>query len=498
MRSLRRTITLALAGGFTAVIVASGLWTTRALARTVTDDFDDALLARARGLAALTEQERGHIELDYTPENMPEFEREAGPEYFQFWLDDGKVLMRSRRLTGDLPRLPSMSDRTAIADAALPDGRPGRVAMLAFVPKGGAAAPDLGDTAEAAGAAASSAPRRGVFLSVARGRDGLDALVARMRWEIAGAGAVAALLAALLVWRVTAAGMRPIDAIAAQVSRLDADRLSARVLVPRTPRELEPVVRQLNALLERVSTSLERERRFAGNVAHELRTPIAELRSLAAVGAKWPDDPAAVSRFFADVGEIAGRMGVLVADLLLLARCHAGVEGVERVPTPLRPLLSDAWAAHAEEAAKRELRVRLDVTEDVAAESDPGKLAIVFGNLVGNAVVYARAGTEVRCVGSVAGGRFRVEVANAAEALSKEDLARLTEPFWRGDAARTSPDHAGIGLSLVAALASLLGLAVRFDQGTDGEFRVQVEGPAAPHLGGRKAVSPPPANLREA
>jgi signal transduction histidine kinase len=69
-------------------------------------------------------------------------------------------------------------------------------------------------------------------------------------------------------------------------------------------------------------------------------------------------------------------------------------------------------------------------------------------------------------------------VANDAESLAPGDLARLTEPFWRKDPARASDEHAGLGLSVVAALTGLLGLGLRFDVDPDGRFRVSIEGPA--------------------
>ncbi len=123
------------------------------------------------------------------------------------------------------------------------------------------------------------------------------------------------------------------EGLRAQVRSLDADSLHTRVALVETPREVAPIVDQLNGLLDRLDDSFARERRFTGNVAHELRTPIAELRTLAEVGKKWPEDTASVVGFFEDVNDVAGRMETVIADLLLLARCEAGVERVERTPT---------------------------------------------------------------------------------------------------------------------------------------------------------------------
>ena len=187
------------------------------------------------------------------------------------------------------------------------------------------------------------------------------------------------LLAVLLVWRVLAVGFRPIDQMADRVGELDADGLSSRVELTVTPREMAPIAAQLNALLGRLDSSFQRERRFTGNVAHELRTPISELRSLAAVGGKWPDDKVAVVRFFRDVDEIAERMEGLIADLLLLARCQAGIEPTSRAAVSVSDVVTAVWSELAETASARGLRARMDLPADLVVDTDPGKLAILIG-----------------------------------------------------------------------------------------------------------------------
>jgi signal transduction histidine kinase len=125
---------------------------------------------------------------------------------------------------------------------------------------------------------------------MARSRRELDLLI-RSLYTVSFA--VAALLASalgLLVHFSIRHGLRPLDEIGHQVETLGAERLDLRIR-PRSPTlELTPVVERLNALLARLQVAFERERRFSSDIAHELRTPLAELRSLAGVGARWPED----------------------------------------------------------------------------------------------------------------------------------------------------------------------------------------------------------------
>lgn len=471
--SLRRRLTLVLALGFTAVILVAGAGLMPALRATATAQFDTALLAKARAMEALTEQEAGHIEFDYKPKLAPEFEREDAPEYFEFWLDDGSVLLRSRRLEVDLPRDGATPTAPVVRDLELPDGRPGRVVLLSFVP---GKHKDIGDPHDDPTEPGITMPLRGLVLAMARDRIALDATLAGMQWSVLLAGLAAVALAALLAWRALAAGFRPITTIAAQVGELHADSLSGRVSPAQLPSEIAPVVDQLNALLSRLNTSFTRQRQFADNLAHEMRTPIAELRSLAAVGARWPEDQAAVVGYFGDVSAIAGRMDGIVADLLLLARCRAGVEHATRFPLHLRQLVTTTWGRLADRASARGLRLTMRVPHDLVVASDPGKLGIMIANLFDNAVTYAREGSEVECRATRTAAGVELELRNAAEPLAASELASVAEPFWRKDQARAGDRHVGLGLALVSALGALLQVRIVFTQDEDSTFSVRLIG----------------------
>ncbi|MCZ6787836.1 MAG: ATP-binding protein [Planctomycetota bacterium] len=474
MYSLRRRLTLVLAIGFVLLIVLTGVFIVRRLGERATEEFDSALLARAQALVALTDQENdGRIALDYTPGIMPEFERAENPDYFQIWLDTGQMLIRSRRLKGDLPRVAGLAPGPTVRDIRLQDGRGGRMVQLAFVPQ-----IDLDEDDEPAGAGEVSAEAGShvLVLIVARGRNRLDRLLARIRMAMLGIGGAVTLLAVVFVWLALAAGLRPLEQVAARVRDLDAESLDARVELPRMPRELAPVVEQINALLKRLNDSFERERRFTGNVAHELRTPVAELRSLADVGTRWPDDRESIVGFFTDARDIAGRMETMIADLLLLARCDAGVERVDLSSVSLNELAQAAWRPLASGAKQRGLTLQLDIPGDFVIQSDSGKLSMVLTNILGNAVAYATGDTRIRIVATRRGDDFELVIENAAARLGLKSLHRLTEPFWREDESRSSADHTGLGLSVVAALAGVLGMRLDFEQDQDGTFRVRLAG----------------------
>jgi signal transduction histidine kinase len=135
-------------------------------------------------------------------------------------------------------------------------------------------------------------------------------------------------------------------------------------------------------------------------------------------------------------------------------------------------VLRDVVASQRERAAER--GVALD--GELAActlHTDRELLATALRNVVSNAVDFTPRGGRVRCRLSHAHGRIEIDVANPAPGLVDEDLARLAEPFWQKDAARTAAGHAGLGLTLVASISDALGGHLRFSLG-DGELHVQL------------------------
>ncbi len=485
--SIRRRLQVSLTVGIGLLLGACGVVLDGAMRRHLAAEFDATLGAKLRALASLTEQENGQIEFDYVPGSMPEFDEDngSGPprEYFQFWLDDGSMLLRSNSLPADvdLPVRPSDLDAMHWVDAVLPDGRAGRVAQLAYFPN---STPDPGDDEDSVEASGASAPERALVLVLARGRESLAALLTTTRAAIAGMVALTLLASFAFVTWALIRGLKPLVSIAREVENIDAHDLAHRFDPTTAPRELAPVAERLNELLQRLEAAFQRERRFSGNVAHELRTPIAELRSLAAVGRRWPDDRDAVVGYFGDVGAVASRMESCIRDLMLLARCEAGVEHTKADAVALPSMIHTVWSRFEEAATRRELRFAAELPADLQLYIDRGKLELVLTNLLHNAVSHSRPGTVVHVtathVQSAGGRRFRLEITNHSEQAIGADLDRVTEPFWRADPARSPGEHAGLGLALVAALCRLLQLQLEFTSRADDVFVVRLTGPTSP------------------
>ncbi|MFF1676692.1 sensor histidine kinase [Streptomyces sp. NPDC058256] len=243
---------------------------------------------------------------------------------------------------------------------------------------------------------------------------------------------------AAVTWRVTRRALRPVEGIRSEMAAITASQdLARRVPVPDTHDEVAGLARTTNETLAALELSVERQRRFVADASHELRSPIASLRTQLEVGAAHPE--------LLDVAgavEDTVRLQRLAADLLLLARLDAG----ER-PADTR---FDLGAVVREEAAGR-----TGVTADAPAvevSGSRGQLARVLANLLDNAQRHARERVSVRV--RTDGAWVVVEVADDGAGVPADQRERIFERFVRLDDARTRDDGgAGLGLAIARDVA---------------------------------------------
>ncbi|MEU6991975.1 HAMP domain-containing sensor histidine kinase [Streptomyces sp. NPDC046465] len=241
-----------------------------------------------------------------------------------------------------------------------------------------------------------------------------------------------------VTWLVTRRALRPVAAITAEMSAITASEdLARRVPEPDTHDEIARLARTTNETLTALQTSVERQRRFVADASHELRSPIASLRTQLEVGAAHPE--------LLDVDgavEDTVRLQELAADLLLLARLDAGEK-----PGGARLDL----AAFVREEVSQRTRDRVDVHTDlrsVEVAGSRGQLARVLGNLVNNAQRHARSRVTVTTRND--GAWAVLEVADDGSGVPASERERVFERFVRLDDARTR-DEGGAGLGLAIA-----------------------------------------------
>ena len=454
MSSIQRRLTIALA------LVCTVLWTGGGVALYVllraglVGEFDQTSQVTAQRLATFTEFSQGQIAFDSSGELLPSFERADRPDYFQVWLPDGSTLARSPSLSDDDELQADAGTPVApkLWDLDLPNGRPGRAAGIRFLPHEDEDAP-------------ASGPLRGtgdeVTLVIARDRAELDTRLRQLATTLFLVGITTAVATLLVVGVVVRRGLEPLSTFAGHAATIDASSLALRFNIDRMPTELLPIGQRLNDLLARLEASFARERRFSADAAHELRTPIAELRTLAEVALKWPDDVEAVRSALQDALAVALQMESIATGLLALARCESGLLPVRPEGVSLESLVDELWRPLADQARAKKLSVTFAVPRDASWHTDPVAIRVIVGNLLANAVEYTPTAGMVHLGVAENSGSRQLSISNTTDHVRTEDLPHLFDRFWRKDVSRTSSTHCGLGLALAKAYADALGLSLR-------------------------------------
>jgi signal transduction histidine kinase len=463
-------------------------------------------VARAQSFGAVPDQFRGS--------DFAAFEEPDGGAYFQIWSRASDPVQKSKSLaSAEFPKPAEFSPHGVFGNTLLANGDTVRT-LTARVPnnspgrggrKGGRFGPSrerppFDRDNERPGAAPFGGPsragetgrgfrgdpdrgpdrgpdrddgRRGpeyVNILIGKSRGDIDRTLGLLLGGITVSGLIAALASTLLIRFALQSGLKPLETVGEQASRIDAGSLQQRFPVDALPGELVPIAGRLNDLLDRMEESFERERRFSADLAHELRTPVAELKSMAEVAIKWPEQ--ATPDNYQDVQDISDRMQAMIENLLMLARLENDRAKITSEPVRLRDLTESNWKPFAVKAADRQLSLNLSVGNDDSLETDPKLLGIIVTNLLSNAADYAPDNSAIKVNGTDSDIVF--SVSNPAPDLKSGDLDHLFERLWRKDSSRSDDSHSGLGLALAKSCSDVLRLELTANLDEESNLTVQL------------------------
>jgi len=266
------------------------------------------------------------------------------------------------------------------------------------------------------------------------------------------------LVLGFVAWAVVRVGLLPLDRMGHTAGAIAGGDLSHRVesTDPRT--EVGRLGIALNAMLDRLESAFtarkaseERLRQFIADASHELRTPLASIRGYAELfrmgAARDPED---VSKAMRRIEEEAARMGVLVEDLLTLARLDE-IADAPHVPVDLGRLVGDAVDDARATAPDRDIEPRVD--GDTTVVGDAHQLRQVLANLLRNALVHTPAGTPIEVSAAREDGEVLLEIRDHGPGLPTDDPNEIFERFWRSEGGRKQGRAgAGLGLAIVAGI----------------------------------------------
>jgi len=279
-------------------------------------------------------------------------------------------------------------------------------------------------------------------------------------------GVLAAL--AVAAWLIIKRDLRPLESMAVTADAIAGGDLTRRVQ-PAEPRtEVGRLGLSLNSMLARIEVAFaeraateEKLRRFLADASHELRTPLTSIRGYSEVFDRAKDDPENLELAMRRIEEESKRMGVMVEELLVLARLGENREP-ERAPVDLARVVSDAVSDASAATPERELT--LDGSEAVEVLGDDHQLRQVVANLLSNALRHTPEEAAIRVRLSARDGHALLAVADDGPGLEPDVAVKVFEPFYRADTSRTrDTGGAGLGLAIVAAIVEAHGGDVRLE-----------------------------------
>jgi two-component system heavy metal sensor histidine kinase CusS len=466
--SLRLQLLSGVVGGMAMLLIIFSLTIYAAIRHGWIGQFDASLVSSARMLAASVERDGNEVELGFDADQIREFNDVKRPTYYEIWRSDRQVVTKSPSLgQGDLTRFESTLGREVSKAILLNDGRQGRAVGLKFNPR----------PAETEGQPprVSSGGQPPLTLVLARSTHEMREQLNHLRSWLIVASAGTVILSLLVGGFVVGRSLHPLNAFAAQIAAIREDNLAARVEGHHVPDEIEPVRNRLNDLLARLESSFKRERRFAADVAHELRTPLAGMRSTLEVALTRKRSADEYQASLEDCLAIATGMQAMVNNLLTLARIDANQVTLRFEPVRAAELVNTCWRPHSDAAAQHVIAFENRLPPEMVLNSDVSLLSMVFSNLLDNAAEYTDRGGRVWVTGCCTDDTAELAVSNTGCQLTSEQVPQVFDSFWRGDSSRTGTGtHCGLGLALVRRIVGVLSGSVSAEVRAGGVFVVKV------------------------
>jgi two-component system OmpR family sensor kinase len=406
------------------VLVAAGLFVYLRLRSNLTEAVDTGLLARSTTVGAITDLGSNPLEEDEE-------------SFLQVVSPGGRVLAtvggaRRSVLRPAEVRRAADDDHEVVLERAIP-GIEGTARVLA---RPGQAAGER------------------VVVVVGQSLDDRDEALAGVVASFAVGGALAVALAALIGYALAATALRPVEAMRSRAEQISLNGSDELLPLPAAGDEIRRLGETLNDMVERLRRSFERERHFVGDASHELRTPVAVLKTELEVALRSGDYGPSVREALVAAVEECDHLAQLAEDLLVIARATEGGLPVRHERLVVGALLREAGERFADRAAQQGSAICVQAPEGLTVDADALRLRQALGNLVDNALRHGEGEVVLRA--SVLDGGVAIDVVDAGKGFPPDVAGRAFERFARGDEARAN-SGSGLGLAIVRAVAEAHG-----------------------------------------
>ena len=426
---IRLRVTAAFAFAMAAVLAGSGLFLYLRLSTHLAVSLDRELRLRSQDLAALVSDPHASLSRDSGSRLV-----ERGESYAQLIASDGRVLDATRPL-GRESLLSAVELRAAQRAPAYLDMPP---------------VPGLDEGSRLLATTVTRRGRRAVLV-VGATRQNDAVTLARFRDELLIAGPIALILASGVGFLLAGLSLRQVESMRRRASAISAERPGERLPVPSTGDEVQRLGETLNEMLDRLEAALERERDFVADAGHELRTPLALLRTELELALRQADTADELREAVRWSSYEADRISQLAEDLLLIARADRGRLLLRCEPVEVDALFASVSSRFDWRATELGKTVSSTPAAGLRLEGDRMRLEQALGNLVDNALRYG--GDQVNLEAAPIDGRIELHVRDNGNGFPTEFLAHAFDRFTRADTARGGGAGSGLGLSIVKTIA---------------------------------------------
>ena len=256
-------------------------------------------------------------------------------------------------------------------------------------------------------------------------------------------------------WAVAGRVVRPVGTIAGVAREIEATDLSRRIRLGGPPDEMRDLADTFDAMLDRLDQGVRTQRRFVEDASHEIRNPLAVIRTTLDVALSDPEDTEGLRRAAEVARRTADRMSTTVEELMALARTNAEPE--RRLPVDLAEVVADVTQEYSAEASTRGVRLSHLAPSGLFVDGDRSALKRAQANLVSNALRVAPAGSVVHCRAGRLGGWMWFGVRDVGRGIAPDDQALVFRRAWRDGAPTAEGAAQGLGLALVRQIAEAHG-----------------------------------------
>jgi two-component system heavy metal sensor histidine kinase CusS len=299
-------------------------------------------------------------------------------------------------------------------------------------------------------------------------------LLAAYRNKLAAVVGIAIALSGGISWLLARRGLEPVRAMSREISRINAEKLHARIARDDWPAELRALAGSFDDMLARLERSFEQLTRFSSDIAHEFRSPVNNLVAAASVTLARARTPAEYQGTLEVVVEEGNRLSRMVASMLFLARADNAEQHIRVEPVDLDREFRRLVDFHGISADEQGVTLLAQADCDVTA--DPLLLQRALSNLLSNALRHTARGGTVRLRAERQPDAVAISVEDDGSGIAPAHLPFLFDRFYRVDAARSAADSTGLGLAVVRSIAELHGgsAAVTSEPGKGSTFTLRL------------------------